>query len=83
MELLLFGDNILQLSSTDSDLKTGIQIIGYILKDDKKMMGQYLNFITAGFLNTKFKEDPKLEKFEYFILIKVCLRLKIYKHNMF
>lgn len=42
------------------------KIIGYILKDDKKMMGQYLNFITAGFLNTKFKEDPKLEKFEYF-----------------
>lgn len=40
------------------------KIIGYILKDDNKNAGHYLNFITAGLLNTKFKNDNKLENFK-------------------
>lgn len=64
LELLLFGDNILQLSSTDSDLKTGTQIMGYILKDriivyhkNKWVNGKkYINEK----IKSKFNRKPKL-----------------------
>lgn len=50
-------------NSSSNNLFNGEKIIGYVLKDDNTQMGEYLNFITAGFLNTKFKDDPKLENF--------------------
>lgn len=53
------------LDGAKNNMFEGTKIIGYILKDEpkEKTMGKYLNFITAGLLNTKFKNDPKLENF--------------------
>jgi hypothetical protein len=54
-EILLYGSNILKLSSTDSDLKSDTQIIGYILKD--KSIVLHKNKFTNGkrYINEKIK----------------------------
>jgi len=63
LELLIFGDNILQLSSSDSDLKSKSQIIGYIFKDkiiiyhkNKWINGKkYINEKIKSKFNRKYK----------------------------
>jgi hypothetical protein len=56
-QLLLYGNNLLQLSTTDSNLKTGTQIIGYIFKD--KVIVYHKNKWSNGkkYINEKIKSN--------------------------